>query len=208
MHKHPVLWLLLGYLAASPATALERLGDPSLVQRSARHELPAIAADFLSSSARWSDADSRQALLTSVSQWLTANYGFASTQDLPRIVQAAPAQISARRYGPLSSGASQETLSATNEGQLSTVAIYLDKERTIYLPEDFTGSTPAELSVLVHEMVHHLQTLEGLHYECPQAREKPAYLAQERWLRQFERDLWSEFQIDPFTLLLRSGCIH
>jgi hypothetical protein len=46
--------------------------------------------------------------------------------------------------------------------------------KTIYLPKNWTGSTPAELSVLVHEMVHHLQGATKTKYECPQAREQLA----------------------------------
>ena len=37
-------------------------------------------------------------------------------------------------------------------------AIYDDGSRTIYLPEDWTGATPAEVSLLVHEMVHICRT--------------------------------------------------
>ena len=59
----------------------------------------------------------------------------------------------------------------------------------------------------MHEMVHHMQNMAGLHYDCPQAREKTAYLAQERWLEQFGSDLSGEFQIDPFTVFVRSACI-
>ena len=39
-----------------------------------------------------------------------------------------------------------------------TVAVYDDATRTIYLAEGWSGATRAELSVLVHEMVHHLQS--------------------------------------------------
>ena len=92
--------------------------------------------------------------------------------------------------------------------QRTTVAIYIDGEQTIYLPEGWTGRTPAELSVLVHEMVHHLQNLGGLKHECPRAREKLAYAAQERWLKRFGRDLEGEFEINPFTVLVNSNCAY
>jgi hypothetical protein len=50
------------------------------------------------------------------------------------------------------------------------VAAYDDEMKTIYLPEGWTGATPAERSVLVHPMVHHLQNLGKLKYEW---RRKP-----------------------------------
>jgi hypothetical protein len=83
---------------------------------------------------------------------------------------------------------------------------YEHTTRTIHLRTGWTGATPAELSVLVHEMVHHLQNLGGLVYECPHARERPAFIAQPCWLELFGRTLESEFSIDPMTLLLRTTC--
>jgi hypothetical protein len=91
--------------------------------------------------------------------------------------------------------------------QNEIMAIYVDATNTIYLPEGWTGQTPMELSVLVHEMVHHLQSIAGLRYECRQAREKLAFLAQDRWLDLFGQSLGSAFGIDPFTLLVRTRCM-
>jgi hypothetical protein len=87
------------------------------------------------------------------------------------------------------------------------VAVYDDAKRTIYLPEGWSGVTPAEQSLLVHEMVHHLQNLGNLKYECPEAREKLAFVAQEQWLELFDHTLASEFELDPFTLLVRTSCL-
>jgi hypothetical protein len=87
------------------------------------------------------------------------------------------------------------------------VALYDREKKTIYLPEGWTGRTPAELSVLVHEMVHHLQNLSGERYECPAAMEKPAYKAQAKWLEQFDRTLEGEFELDGLTLLVRTNCL-
>jgi hypothetical protein len=65
-----------------------------------------------------------------------------------------------------------------------------------------------ELSVLVHEMVHHLQNAGGLKYACAQAREKTAYQAQDKWLRQFGRNLTVAFALDPMTVLVRTNCMY
>jgi hypothetical protein len=80
--------------------------------------------------------------------------------------------------------------------------------KTIYLPEGWTGSTAVEQSLLVHEMVHHLQSLGKLTYDCPQARERLAYTAQETWLARSERSLAGEFRIDPFMLAVSTRCIY
>jgi hypothetical protein len=93
-----------------------------------------------------------------------------------------------------------------SSAQHDTIAIYYDATRTIYLPEDWTGGTPAELSVLVHEVVHHFQNVLRLKYECPQEREKLAYIAQNRWLTQLGHSLEGDFHIDAFSLFVKTQC--
>jgi hypothetical protein len=60
----------------------------------------------------------------------------------------------------------------------------------------------------VHELVHHLQNVAGIPSACAEAREKPAYQAQERWLQLFGTSLAEEFQIDAMTILVRTNCMH
>lgn len=74
----------------------------------------------------------------------------------------------------------------------------------IYLIEGWTGRTPADLSVLVHEMVHHFQYKLGLKHECPQDREKLAYAAQDRWLHLFGHSLESDFELDGFSVIVKT----
>jgi hypothetical protein len=44
--------------------------------------------------------------------------------------------------------------------------------------------------------------------ECPQEREKLAYLAQERWLGLFGHNLESDFDLNPFSLLVKTKCFY
>jgi hypothetical protein len=84
----------------------------------------------------------------------------------------------------------------------------MDAERTIYLSTAWTGDSPADLSVLVHEMVHHQQNLAGEKFECHQEREKLAYAAQERWLNRFGHSLEADFELDGFSLLAKTRCLY
>jgi len=147
------------------------------------------------------------AVLTGITSWLAENFDLPAVNQ-PRVELVPPARVAALRYRGFAqpqtrAGDEQAMLDAGRE----IAAVYDDATRTIYLPEGWSGTTPAELSVLVHEMVHHLQNAAQLKYECPQAREKLAYAAQERWLGRHDRSLASEFEIDPFTLLVRTGCL-
>lgn len=139
------------------------------------------------------------ALLTTIVLWLAANFGLPENHEHPHIEFAAADAIAARHFA--------DTMTVVPGGaQHVIVSAYSDVSRTIYLPQDWRGETPAELSVLVHEMVHHLQNVAGLRHECEQARERLAFAAQERWLALFGRSLASEFGLDAFSLLVRTSC--
>jgi hypothetical protein len=103
---------------------------------------------------------------------------------------------------------SQGFIGTDGQAQREVVALYNNNTRTILLPDDWVGTSPADQSVLVHEMVHHLQNLGKLKFDCLQAREKTAYLAQAKWLERFGLSLEKEFDVDMFTVLISSACMY
>lgn len=132
-----------------------------------------------------------------VADWLRAEFGL-TVDPLPAIEFASPKRLGSLRFR----GVASDHL---GDGR-DVVAIYDDEARTIYLPHDWTGATPAEISVLVHEMVHHAQNLSRAKFDCPQARERQAYEAQGRWLADSGSDLAVSFGIDGFSLLVLTNC--
>lgn len=154
-----------------------------------------------------------ETLLTAIVTWLSIGFGVPANYDHPRIEFVSSAKMSAVQFrghtAAHSAAQSGETSAPARPAlQREVEALYDDSTRTIYLPEGWTGKTPAEVSVLVHEMVHHLQNVAGLKFECPQAREKLAYAAQNQWLAQSGRNLIDEFKLDALTVLLRTKCMH
>lgn len=137
-----------------------------------------------------------KALLTAIVTWLSVNFGLPAIYQHPQVMLLPKTEIALHRYG-----ATQPI------GDSAVLAVYDDRANTIILPKGWTGRTPAELSILVHEMVHHLQNKGGLKYLCPSAREALAYAAQEKWLEQFGSSLEQDFSIDPMTLKVRTGCM-
>lgn len=137
------------------------------------------------------------ALLIAIVTWLSVNFGLPPDYDLPNISYLPSAEISEIRYGGVAADMRREV-----------VAIYDDSTETIFLTEDWTGRSPADLSVVVHEMVHHLQNRAHLRFECETAREELAYAAQEAWLKLFGRNLETEFGLDPTTLKLSTHCME
>src|SRR5262245_18451284 len=127
------------------------------------------------------------ALLATIALWLSVNFGFPADVGQPRIEFEPASKIIALRYRGLAN--TQGQAGAASSSASDTVSIYDDANKTIYLPEGWKGRTPAELSILVLEMVHHLQNSQQQNFDCPQAREMTAYEAQGRWLTLFGRDL-------------------
>ena len=153
-----------------------------------------------------------EALLTTIAIWLSTSVGLPAIHEPPRVEFVSSETMHAVRYKGLGSGERVRTALHPGAGikadQLpELVALYDDNTRTIYLQKGWTGQTPAEVSVLVHEMVHHVQNVAGLKYGCPAEREKLAYRAQDRWLARDGLNLLDEFELDPMTLLVRTNCL-
>ncbi len=137
------------------------------------------------------------ALLETMTLWLATNFDLPPAADLPALVGLPAAELVARRYGP-------EAIVPAD----GVVAIYDDAEATIFVSEDWTGHTIADLSVLVHELVHHMQATAGMRFACPGEREIVAYRAQDAWLGIFGESLESVFDIDTATRRVATACTH
>jgi hypothetical protein len=158
--------------------------------------------------------------LVAIADWLSTNWDLPPADTLPRVEFVPRTQLERLRYGHLLRGlprtAAGEGSSQAIGGEHATplpqfhrevVAVYNDVTQTIYLPDTWTGKSRAEQSVLVHEMVHHLQNRARLTYACPGAREKLAYLAQKKWLESYGLDFEQELQVDMFTVVAISACM-
>ena len=154
-----------------------------------------------------------QALLLVIVSWLSINFGLPAIYEPPRVAVVPAAKMSEVRYSRLASTrpdgfVAEAERAALLESGKDVHAIYDDFSRTIYLDEGWTAASPAHVSVLVHELVHHLQNVGGVKYDCPQAREKPAYRAQARWLELTGNSLEDDFEIDAMTILVRTNCMR
>jgi len=151
------------------------------------------------------------ALLREIVTWLAANFSLPAIYEFPHIELVPATELAGKRLKRIPPRLAQENgflnLAVQSAPQREVVAVYNDTTKTIFLANSWRGKTPAEISIVVHEMVHHLQTLGNLRYGCPGAREKPAYMAQDQWLNMFGKTLEKEFQVDLLTLLVMSACM-
>jgi hypothetical protein len=137
-------------------------------------------------------------LLLAIAAMVSEATDLPMPETLPEIRFAAPEEM-----GRLMRDAA---LAPTGDGASEIVAFYDTPAHAIYLPSGWSGATPGELSVLVHEMVHHAQAEAGRRFACPAERERQAYEAQARWLALFGSDLSREFGIDRVFLLIATTC--
>ncbi|HTV70100.1 MAG TPA: DUF6647 family protein [Rhizobiaceae bacterium] len=146
------------------------------------------------------DGDYAQ-LIQEIGAWLAAEFDLPTMSQPPVIRFASSKRMASLRFRDI-------TASHAPDEEPEIVAVYDGEARTIYLPQGWTGRDAAEMSILVHELVHHMQKLAGQKFACPEMLEQLAYEAQERWLVQNGRDLMTDFGIDPFTLLVRTNCLY
>jgi hypothetical protein len=143
-----------------------------------------------------------EALLTAIVLWLSINFPLSANLNHPSIKFASAAEMIALT----NKKQLQSTDVSASEVSSDIVSLYNNASKTIYLRNGWTGKTPAELSILVHEMVHHLQNIGQLKFACLEEREELAYKAQDSWLHLFGRDLERDFQMDPFSIVVKSKC--
>jgi hypothetical protein len=167
------------------------------VLRAASYGLILTAAGTLSAAPDAVQPIDTPPITDTITLWLSANFDLPVPEQPPRLATLPASDLVSMRYGPEA---------RIEPGQV--VAVYDDAAETIYLSQGWTGRTPAELSVLVHELVHHLQSSANQSFSCPAERERVAYQAQGAWLALFDESLVTAFDIDAATLLVSTVCIN
>jgi hypothetical protein len=186
--------VLAALIAHAPTAAAAELRESATVARAHAGTLPTPA------------------LMSTIVTWLAENFALPASHDHPRVELAPPAKLAAVRYRGLAGPPQGSVVMGEAATPLSVgrdlLAVYDRTRRMMYLREGWSGASAAEISVLVHEMVHHLQNAARISYPCPAASEKLAYEAQEKWLALSNLSLEREFEVDRFTILVRASCMY
>lgn len=128
--------------------------------------------------------------------WLSSSLGLPSGVDPPAVAFVAPEVLVQVRYG-----------SAEIDDGTQVIALYDDESQTVLLQVGWDGRDTVDSSVLLHELVHHVQNVAGLTYPCPAAREELAYQAQAAWLQFFGHDLEDIIGLSEPQLRLTYVCL-
>lgn len=137
----------------------------------------------------WRGAQSLSHLTYQLDDWLDSN------TDLPR--RADPSEI--RFVDKFSAAALSASNHSAGTGNLR--GLYDPDSQTIWLVLPWNLRDPYNVSVLLHEQIHHRQTDAG-HWYCPGAQELPAYRIQQVWLAQFGL----EPNVNWIAVVLEAGC--
>jgi hypothetical protein len=142
----------------------------------------------------------KEPLLVLVADWAALQSGLPAPSRLPNIAFAEPSEMDRTRLSLVGeSGHAGHSIR-------DVIAFYDVRSETIFLPAGWAPASVAEMSILLHEMVHHLQAHSGRSYPCPEAREKEAFSVQSEWLSLFGESLEEAFGIDGLTLLVLTHC--
>lgn len=154
------------------------------------------------------DASSRDEatdLLGLVTTWVAHNFDLPLPSHLPKIDFVTPAEV--KPLLKLLCSGDRQTESAIDELPSTDILAFYDRQTaTIYLPKDWSGASPVDVSILVHEIVHHMVAAANpVQHEMS---EKLAFEAQEKWLGAFGHSLETAFGIDPFTVIMRTETLY
>jgi hypothetical protein len=116
-------------------------------------------------------------------KWIVDQTGWP-TADVPPVKTTSPEELGKMLLGR-SSGL---------EEIIRPAALYSKNEHLIYLATTWKNDDVLDQSILVHELVHHLQVENHIQLECWGRYEAQAYELQIRWLR-------AQGVRDPYTLL-------
>ena len=137
----------------------------------------------------WRNAETLPTLVAHLEDWLDDNTALSRRDAAPEIrliTQAQAASMGTARH------ASQQGLAR---------GIYDTETETIHLVRPWDGRDPRDVSVLLHELVHHRQADAG-HWYCPGAQEEPAYRLQDAWLSR----MGLKADVNWIAVVLEAGC--
>jgi hypothetical protein len=136
-------------------------------------------------------------LIVSLIAWIVAHSSLATSQ---------PPQI---RFVPKPMMSSVYQRAAKVPSFSHAEAFYQPSTATIYLPKTWRADDLRDKSVLVHELVHHLQAADRVNVSCMGTLERQAYDLQFKWLRgNGVLDPYGFTGLDVLTVIYAGSCLE
>ncbi len=141
-------------------------------------------------------------LLQALMIWASAQTGLPPAEELPEIQIADQCQIERIYYDDANKNC--------QDSAMRIQAIYDPRDSRMILPDSWSEKSIYDVSMLVHEIVHHLQAEAGITpstVACSGSEiEKPAYDAQIAWLEAAGLDAFETMGINKLAYRLLTMC--
>ena len=119
-------------------------------------------------------------ILTALMIWLGANTTLDTNHDIPKVLFLPQAQMEKLYYPE-----EQENLPNNK-----LHGLYDTESDTIILLDTWDRRKPWDMAVLLHEMVHYLQDMNNLKFECTAEMERDAWPIQKQYLKEQHDYVW------------------
>lgn len=114
----------------------------------------------------------------------------------PRVNFVSPNQLSLMKYN--------RSLSANGSRRVRALYLY---GGSIYLEESWDINSIADQSILLHELVHYMQDMNFISYDCEGDQERLAYYIQEKWLlEEHNLVLYNTIDLSPLAMVAAMMC--
>lgn len=152
-------------------------------------------------SALASIASANDKIMLEYIEWIVANSDFEyNGEELPLIVKVPSKEIQVIAYG-------EDTIERAKNGEFTLdiiIALYNHQIDTIIVNEEFDIEKFEHHHILVHELVHYLQDINGITDKCVQNLEPIAYELQDKWQKEVNHPGPAVNQL--YVVLIRGYC--
>ena len=152
-------------------------------------------------------------LIVALIAWIVARTELVAPNP-PRIVFVPKHQINELYRGVTNGEREPQTIFSNFRGArnpsdaVGVQALYVRADATIYLQQNWRPVGLRNQSILLHELVHHVQRFNHVKGPCPASLERRAYDLQAAWLReQGVADPYELMGPDQFTVAILTACM-
>lgn len=130
-------------------------------------------------------------ILVAIMLWLSSNTYFNTNHELPKVIFLPQEQLNEMYY------------EEQEHGSNSLHGLYEKETDTIYLPDTWDRRKAWDQGVLLHEVMHYLQDVNGMYFNCVAEMEKDVWPIQQHYLKQVHGYTWN---YDELWYMVISTC--
>lgn len=119
-----------------------------------------------------STSDARQALAEADVRWIAGKTGWKAA-SVPRIEVRTTRDLAIMFFG-----------NAEGYEGVRPLALYARDQHILFLADELALDNLLDRSILLHELVHHMQVANNVEFDCREETERQAYRLQAEWLRE------------------------